>query len=226
MHIGPATVSKIIQDIQSQQEALISQFALNNPASSSSISAASTAAPSNSSNSGYKQQQHHSSLPDLDPAILGAAPSKTQSIWGDMATRSRHSPITTSSLNPTPPPINKSMSPSNIGQSNSSSSSSLNQLGQFVHNNLDTNLIAQQIRDFQASNGSNNNLGGGGGGNRSTSSMINLMMSDNSIKDKIQRLFEQTKLDEEKRRKQEEYQMQVCFFWSPGGKIILGLGLG
>jgi hypothetical protein len=215
MHIGPATVSKIIQDIQSQQEALISQFALNNPASSSSSSAAPTAAPSNSSSSGYKQQ-HHSSLPDLDPAILGAAPSKTQSIWGDMATGSRHSPITTSSLNPTPPPINKSMSPSNIGQSNSSSSSSLNQLGQFVHNNLDTNLIAQQIRDFQASNGSNNNLGGGGGGNRSTSSMINLMMSDNNIKDKIQRLFEQTKLDEEKRRKQEEYQMQVGFL----GRLI------
>ncbi len=35
------------------------------------------------------------------------------------------------------------------------------------------------------------------------------MMSDNHVKDKIQRLFEQTKLDEENRRKQEEYQMQV-----------------
>ena len=35
------------------------------------------------------------------------------------------------------------------------------------------------------------------------------MLSDNSIKDKIQMLFEQTKKEEERRRKQEEYQIKV-----------------
>lgn len=201
--LGSTTAYQIIHDIRSQQENLINQHTNNNNNNNS-------AAGNNNNNNNLtnlhhnliNKQHHSSSLPDLDPAILGAAPSKPQSIWGDMA-GSRQSPITTGGLNPTPPPIQQSVSPlSNLAQQNSSSTSSLNsnnnQLGQFNPNNIDSNLLAQQLREFSNNNGSATNA-----------NMINLMMSDNNIKDKIQRLFEQTKLEEDRRRKQDEYQQKV-----------------
>lgn len=202
VNLGPTTASQIIHDIRSKQEALINQFASTNNTSNNNQNTGNSNL--NNLHQNLINKQHHSSLPDLDPAILGAAPSKSQSIWGDM-TGSRQSPVTVQGLNPTPPPNQQSISPINNlvqAQSNSSSSSSLNnnQLGQFVQNNLDTNLIAQHIRDFSASNSN---------GNSNANNMINLMMSDTNIKNKIQRLFEQTKQDEERRRKQEEYQMKV-----------------
>ena len=61
--LGPATASQIIQDIRSQQEMIISQFAATNNTSNSSM---------NSLHQNLVNKQHHGqSLPDLDPAILG-----------------------------------------------------------------------------------------------------------------------------------------------------------
>lgn len=63
--IGPATASQIIQDIRSQQEMIISQFAAKSNTNGSS---------NNNGNlhQNLMSKQHHSqSLPDLDPAILG-----------------------------------------------------------------------------------------------------------------------------------------------------------
>ena len=207
--LGPTTAYQIINDIRSQQETLINQYAASTNSNNNNNNSNNNSANNNNSNQlnnlhhNLMNKQHHSSsLPDLDPAILGAAPSKPQSIWGDM-TGSRQSPITTGGLNPTPPPIQQSISPmSNLGQQNSSSTSSLNsnnnQLGQFNPNNIESNLLAQQLREFTNNNGSASNA-----------NMINLMMNDNNIKDKIQRLFEQTKIEEERRRKQDEYQQKV-----------------
>ena len=187
--LGPAAVSSIILDIRSQEEALINQFILSN--NSSNVNNILL-----NKHQQQQQQHHHISMPDLDPAILGAAPSKPQSsIWGDIAMARQGGLNAAASPIPSISPINNHMHASN-------SSSNLNQMTQFVQNNLESSLLAQQMNNLN--NNNNNN-----GQSNSTNNMLNLMLNENNIKDKIQQLFEQTKKEEERRRKQEEYQQKV-----------------
>jgi hypothetical protein len=206
----------LIQDIRSQQEALIAQFL--------------------ASNNSNKQQASNlispASMPDIDPAILGASnvnggresgggavSSSSSSIWGDMNNGpSRISPPNNNVLN-TSPPIPLSISPINNliqqqqqhqqqQQSVNKSMSSFAQVAASLENSIlnpNTSSLVQQIQALNTMNNSNGQ-----------NNIINLntlqMLSDNNIKDKIQMLFEQTKKEEERRRKQEEYQLKVRLF--------------
>ena len=70
--LGPIAVQNLMQELRSQQESLINQFAMANNQNSGNINV-------NNSN------QKNSNDPGIiDPAILGAS-NKPQSIWGDVS---------------------------------------------------------------------------------------------------------------------------------------------
>ena len=199
----------LTQDLRSQQEAIINQFLATN-----------------TSNQQAKTNMiSPKSLPDIDPAILGAqsginsntntssSSGVTSSIWGDMNNGATRISPSTNVLN-TSPPIPLSISPmSNLLQQqqqqqvNKLNASSFAQ----VAANLDTSVLntnaANLLQQIQALNNLNTN-------NQSNQSILNInntlqMLNDNSIKDKIHSLFEQTKKEEERRRKLEEIQLKV-----------------
>ena len=127
----------------------------------------------------------------VDPAILGAstgpAPTiitnsnKSQSIWGDISTRIS--------------PNNNLTPPTSISPMNNLIAGQVNHLAAMmggVDSVTAAALIAQQL---QANNGQNAQF---------------QMLNDALIKDKIQALFEQTKKEEERKRKmEEEYHLKV-----------------
>jgi len=131
----------------------------------------------------------------VDPAILGAstgpAPTvitstnKSQSIWGDIPAR-----ISPNNNNLTPP--------SSISPLNNLITGQVNHLAAMmggVDSVTAAAIIAQQL---SANNGQNAQFP---------------MFNEALIKDKIQALFEQTKKEEERKRKlEEEYQLKVRTF--------------
>ena len=147
-------------------------------------------------NQSSKQHAEGSSDPSIvDPAILGASSSgggptvvttgnKSQSIWGDMP--ARISP--NNAVNMTPP---TSISPIN----SLLQSGQANQLAAMiagVDNATAAAILAQQL------------------GNANAGGAQYQMLNDNVFKNKIQALFEQTKKEEERKRKmEEEYQLKV-----------------
>ena len=205
---NPANLT-LIQDIRSQQEALITQFLATN--NSNKQQASSLISPA--------------SMPDIDPAILGASnvnggreagvSSSSSSIWGDMNNASNRISPPNNNVLITSPPIPLSISPINNliqqqqqQQQHQSVNKNMSSFAQ-VAANLDNSMLnpntASLVQQIQALNTMNNSNG--------QNNLINLntlqMLNDNNIKDKIQMLFEQTKKEEERRRKQEEYQLKV-----------------
>jgi hypothetical protein len=128
----------------------------------------------------------------VDPAILGAstvpAPSvitstnKSQSIWGDIPAR-----ISPNNNNLTPP--------SSISPLNNLITGQVNQLAAMMGGVDSVTAAAILAQQLSANNGQNAQF---------------QMLNDALIKDKIQALFEQTKKEEERKRKlEEEYQLKV-----------------
>jgi hypothetical protein len=129
----------------------------------------------------------------VDPAILGAstvpAPSvitstnKSQSIWGDIP--ARISPNNNNNLTP----------PSSISPLNNLITGQVNQLAAMMGGVDSVTAAAILAQQLSANNGQNAQF---------------QMLNDALIKDKIQALFEQTKKEEERKRKlEEEYQLKV-----------------
>ena len=187
-NLGQSTVLNLMNELRSQQEALINQFNLT------------TSSNKLMTNSGVVNDPSM-----VDPAILGASSAtsgptvvtnmstnKSQSIWGDIPARisPNNNNNNNTNTNLTPP---TSISP-NINLIQSSQANQLAAMIAGVDSATAAAILAQQLTNS--------------GANPNQFQMLN----DNLIKNKIQVLFEQTKKEEERKRKmEEEYQLKVDF---------------
>ncbi len=202
------TMANMMQDMRNQQEALINQISVN---TSNSKSLGSNIANNKIPSAGSTSNNQANAMHDqkiIDSAILGGASNsnsstntKTQSIW-DIPGISPIGVGMGAKSNTTPPISTISPLDQNrlIQQQQQHSNTFASMVGSAQMSSAAMGAANQLPLSLQKSNDNNNNA-------------MQILNENMMIKDKIQALFEQTKKEEEKRRKlEEDYKLRVSFY--------------